>query len=83
MHTPPIFFEPQFVSNIIAGWLLLLLGAAVLLLAAVWMVWANEWADRERKPSAWRGLCAIGFGLFVVGFLWQVIGYARVGVLDW
>lgn len=83
MSTPPIFFEPRFVSNVIAGWLVLLLGVAILFLAAVWMVWANDWADRDRKPSTWRGLSAVGFGLFVVGLLWQLIGYARVGVLDW
>jgi drug/metabolite transporter (DMT)-like permease len=83
MRTPPIFFDPLFVSSVIAGWLVLLLGVGVLFVAAVWLVLAGEWAHAERKPAAWRGLCAIGFGLFIIGFLWQIIGYARVGVLEW
>jgi drug/metabolite transporter (DMT)-like permease len=83
MRYPSLFFDPQFVSNVVAGWLLCLLGAGLLLLAAIWWSWAGEWLHAERKPLAWRALSGAGFVVFIVGIFWQIVGYARVGILDW
>ncbi len=80
---PPIFFDPVFVVNVIAGWILTLGGAGLLLVAAVWSVVAGEWLGGQPKPAAYRGLCAIGVAAFVIGWLWQIVGYYRTGALTW
>jgi hypothetical protein len=81
MYQPPIFFDPTFVINVIAGWVLTLAGALVLLVAAIWSVAAGEWMSGEPKPAAWRGLCAVGVAIFIAGWVWQIVGYYRVGAL--
>ena len=83
MDNPPIFFDPRFVSNVIAGYLVSVLGALALLLAGVWFAQAGEWLREGRKPAAWRALCAVGLILFLGGILWQFVGYGRVGVATW
>jgi hypothetical protein len=35
------------------------------------------------KPGAWRALCTLGFALFIAGWVWQLVGYYRVGVVAW
>jgi hypothetical protein len=83
MYHPTIFFDPTFVINVIAGWVLTLVGALVLLLAAIWSVVAGEWLRGEPRPAAWRGLCAVGVAFFIAGWVWQIVGYYRVGALTW
>lgn len=83
MHHPTIFFDPAFVANVIAGWLLTLAGAGALLLAAIWSVAADEWLRGEPKPAAWRALCVVGVAVFIAGWLWQLIGYYRIGAVTW
>ena len=83
MPSPPIFFDPRFVANVIAGFLVTVLGAVVLFVAGLWFAQAGEWLRAERKPTAWRALCAIGVALFLLGLLWQFIGYGRVGAVTW
>ncbi len=83
MYHPTIFFDPVFTVNVMAGWLLTVAGALVLLVAAVWSVAAGEWLRGERKPAAWRALCAVGAGVFIAGWLWQIVGYYRVGAITW
>ena len=83
MPHPTIFFDPVFVVNVIAGWLLTALGAVILLAAAIWFVAAGEWLHGEPKPAAWRALCAAGFAAFLAGWLWQIVGYYRTGALTW
>ncbi len=82
MYDPPIFFDLSFVRNVIAGFALTLLGALVLLAAGVWSSQAGEWLRGERRPAAWRALCALGLALFVIGIVWQLIGYTPI-VRDW
>jgi hypothetical protein len=82
MH-PPIFFDPSFVANIIAGWFLTAGGVVLLLVAGVWSSVAEEqWLRGTPKPRAWRGLCAIGLAAFIAGWLWQMVGYYRIGALS-
>jgi hypothetical protein len=83
MYHPTIFFNPQFVVNVIAGWTLTVLGAVLLLAAAVWFVAAGEWAHGQPRPAAWRALCTLGFALFIAGWVWQLVGYYRVGAVGW
>ena len=82
MH-PPIFFDPSFVTNVIAGLIVTLGGVGLLLLAAIWSVVAGEWLQGAPKPAAFRGLCAVGTAVFLAGILWQIVGYYRVGILAW
>ena len=81
MH-PTIFFDPSFVANIIAGWFLTAGGVVLLLVAGIWSSVAEEqWLRGTPKPTAWRGLCAIGLAAFLAGLLWQMVGYYRIGAL--
>jgi predicted acyltransferase len=56
-------------------------GALALLVAAIWASAAGEWLRGEPRPAAWRGLCAVGVACFVAGWVWQIVGYYRVGAL--
>ena len=81
MH-PTIFFDPSFVVNVIAGLLLTAGGAVLLLVTAVWSSAAEEeWLRGTPKPTAWRGLRAVGLATFIAGWLWQIVGYYRIGAL--
>ena len=82
-YHPNIFFDPTFVANVIAGFLVTVAGAVLLLAAAVWFVAAGEWLRAGAKPTAWRALCALGVALFLGGWLWQIVGYYRVGLTVW
>jgi len=83
MYHAIIFFDPVFVINVIAGFLLTLAGAGLLLLAAIWSVFAGEWLHGEKRPAAWRGLCGVGAAVFLLGLVWQIVGYYRVGAVTW
>jgi uncharacterized membrane protein len=83
MYHPTIFFNPFFVTNVIAGFILTLLGALVLLVAAIWFMMAREWEHQPRRPASWRTLCTIGIAMFALGWVWQLVGYYRVGAVTW
>ena len=74
----PLAYSPVFAVNIIAGYLLTLLGAGLALAAGVWWMWAGEWAHGERRPPAFGALTVLAFILFVVGLFWQLAGYLRL-----
>jgi hypothetical protein len=80
---PPIFFDPVFVQNVIVGWLLVLAGAGALLLAGVWWAYASDSAQVNPRSPAWKALCVLGWGLVLLGWAWQLVGYVRFGVLKW
>jgi hypothetical protein len=80
---PPLFFDPAFVKDVIVGWLLVLAGAGLLLVAGAWWSWASDSAQVSPRSSAWRGLCALGWAVFIFGWAWQLVGYVRFGVLHW
>jgi phosphoglycerol transferase MdoB-like AlkP superfamily enzyme len=71
-------YSPTFALNVVAGYLLTVLGAVLALAAAVWWVRAQEWAHGEPRPPAFRALSALAFVLFVAGLFWQLIGYLRL-----
>jgi hypothetical protein len=73
-----IAYSHAFTVNIIAGYLLALLGALLALVAAVWWVQAQEWLDSGPPPPAFRALTAAAFTLFAIGIFWQLVGYLRL-----
>lgn len=71
--------------NIVAGYLLVLLGDLLALVAAGWWVQAHEWLDSGspqqtfRSPQqTFRALTAAAFTLFTIGIFWQLVGYLRL-----
>ena len=71
-------YSQTFAVNIIAGYLLTVLGAVLALAAGVWWMWAGEWAHGEPRPAAFKALSTLAFVLFVVGLFWQLAGYLRL-----
>jgi multisubunit Na+/H+ antiporter MnhG subunit len=70
-------FYNQFFTSVSAGLLLVVLGAVLLLVAAVGFARRPEPFAGDRPPSALRALSTIGFVIFLLGIAWQLIGYAR------
>lgn len=70
-------YSPIFAVNIIAGYLLTVLGAGLALATAVWFTVAGEWAHRE-APPAFRALGTVAVVLFIAGLFWQLTGYIRL-----
>jgi hypothetical protein len=74
----PLAYSPTFVVNVVAGYVLTVLGALLALAAGVWLVWAGgEWSHAE-PPRAFRALTAAAFTMFAVGIVWQLVGYLRL-----
>ncbi|HEX7787796.1 MAG TPA: hypothetical protein VF653_16375 [Methylomirabilota bacterium] len=83
MH-PTIFMDPVFTVSVMAGWILTLAGAGLLLVGAVWFSLAGEWRQGSgRPPSAFRALVGFGFFCWLGGLLWQFIGYFTTGAVTW
>src|SRR5262249_20871743 len=72
-----------FVANVITAFLVTLAGAVLLLVAAERFMVAGEWLPAGAKPTAWRALCALGLALFLGGWVWQIVGYYRLGLTVW
>ncbi len=71
-------YSETFAVNVIAGYLLTVLGAGLGLAAAVWWTRAREWGNGGPPPPAFRALSTLAFVLFVAGLFWQLIGYLRI-----
>jgi hypothetical protein len=71
-------YSPAFALNIVAGYLLTVLGAVLALAAAAWWSLAGEWLRGEPPPAAFRALSALAVILFVAGLVWQLAGYLRL-----
>jgi len=76
-------YSHTFALNVVAGYLLTVLGAVLALAAAVWWMRAGEWAHGEPQPPAFRALTALAFVLFVGGLFWQLAGYLRLNYTTW
>lgn len=76
-------YSPTFVVDVIAGYLLTVLGAVLALAAGVWWMLAGEFAHGEPEPRAFRALSAAAFAIFTVGLFWQLIGYLRLDYAGW
>ena len=71
-------YSQTFALNVMAGYLLTVLGAVLALAAAVWWMKAGEWAHGNQQPPAFRALSTLAFVLFVAGLFWQLAGYLRI-----
>ena len=80
MH-PTIFFDPVFVTNVIAGYLLTLLGAGILLVGGVWWSLASDASQESPRTGAFRAVCGLGWAVFVAGWVWQIIGYINTNAV--
>jgi hypothetical protein len=81
MH-PTIFLDPVFTVSVMAGWILTVAGAVLLLLGSLWYSLAGEWRP-ARPPSAFRALIGAGLVCWLGGLLWQFIGYFTTGSVTW
>jgi hypothetical protein len=82
MPYPTIFFGEAFLINVVIGWFLTAGGALLIMAGAVWATWAESTVPAQTpKSGPWRGLYALGLVAFVGGWIWQAIGYYRIGVL--
>jgi hypothetical protein len=82
MH-PPIFFDPEFVSNVILGYLVTLVGALILLVAGAWWAWNSDTSQQDPQSGAWRALCRVGWAVFIGGWIWQIVGYVTTHTVTW
>jgi hypothetical protein len=76
-HAMSLAYSQTFAVNIIAGYLLTVLGALLALAAVVWWTRAGEWAH-QTPPPAYRALSRGAIVLFVIGLVWQLAGYLRL-----
>jgi len=79
----PIAHSSTFPPNVIAAFLLTLLGAVLALALTVCWSWAEDRAHGGPPPPATRKLFAAAFALFTIGIFWQLIGYLRVDRAGW
>jgi hypothetical protein len=82
-YSPTIFLDKLFTEAVMAGWIVTLLGAGLLLLAAAWWSFAQDASQQSPRSGLWRGLCTLGFVTFLAGIGWQLVGYVRFGILNW
>lgn len=75
--------DPRFLWNVTAGYLVTLVGAALIVAAGMWLARAGAWALVARKPLAWQILSAVGCSLFMFGILWQLAALMRTGAVAW
>lgn len=80
---PVIFFDPRFVTHVIAGWVLTLAGVGLLLVAAAWWSWRSDASQQSPRSGLWRLVSFAGWACFVGGLVWQFVGYGRYGILVW
>jgi len=71
-------YSQTFAVNVIAGFLLTVLGAVLALATIVWWTWTGDAVPAESRARAFRALSAFAIVLFVVGLFWQLAGYLRL-----
>ncbi len=79
----PIAYSEAFTLNVVAGLLVTLLGAALAIALTVWWTREEDRAHGGPPPPAVRKLTVVAFGLFVIGILWQLVGYLRLERAGW
>ena len=71
-------YSPVFAVNVIAGYLLTVLGAVLGLAAVVWWTWTDDGARAGTMGPAPRLLSTLALTLFIVGLFWQLAGYLHL-----
>ncbi|MBI4590066.1 MAG: hypothetical protein HY725_14630 [Candidatus Rokubacteria bacterium] len=72
-----------FVRFVFPGWALAFLGALLLLGAAAYWSVKSDGVRLHVKPAWWRAAVALGVGLFILGAVWQLVGYVQIGAVTW
>ena len=72
-----------FVRFVFPGWALCLFGALLLLVAATYWTVKSDGVRLHAKPPWWRAAVALGFLSFIIGAIWQLGGYVRIGAVTW
>lgn len=72
-----------FIKFVFPGWALAVLGALLLLVAAGYWTVKSDGARLHTKPAWWRAAVAAGTLAFILGAIWQLVGYVRIGVTTW
>ena len=78
-----VLSDPRFLWNVMAGYLVTLVGAVLIVAAGMWLSRAGTWALIARKPLAWQALSAAGCALFMFGILWLLVAFMRTGAVAW
>lgn len=83
MPIHPEEFLMPFVRYVFPGWALAFLGALLLLAAAVYWTLRSDGVRLTVKPPCWRAVVAAGALSFILGAVWQLLGYVRIGAVTW
>jgi hypothetical protein len=70
-------FYYRFFMSVSVGFVITVLGAALLLLTAIWFSRQRELFVGERPAFVIRALSSVGFVMFFAGIAWQLAGYMR------
>jgi hypothetical protein len=73
----PMAYSSTFALNVIAGYLLTVLGAVLSLVTIIWWRAADGWRHRQ-PPTSFRALSTAAVGIFIIGIFWQIIGYLTI-----
>lgn len=79
----PSEIEMPFVKFVFPGWALSAVGALLLLGAAVYWTVKSDGIRLHVRPAWWRVAVAIGTLSFLLGVVWQLVGYVRIGAVTW
>lgn len=79
----PTEIAMPFVQFVFPGWALAVLGALLLLVAAGYWTVMSDGVRLHAKPAWWRAAVLVGTLAFVVGAVWQLIGYVQIGATTW
>jgi hypothetical protein len=79
----PIAYSATFTPNVIAGLLITLFAAVLVLGVTICWSWAEDRTYGGPPPASIRKLSVIAFTLFAIGIFWQLIGYLRMEWAGW
>ncbi len=72
-----------FVRYVFPGYMLCLIGAVLLLIAAAYWTVKSDGVRLHVKPAWWRLVTTLGFLAFTVGVVLQLAGYVWIGAVTW
>lgn len=79
----PSELQMPFVKFVFPGWALAFVGALMLLGAAIYWAQRSDGVRLDSKPGWWRAAVALGWFALMLGILWQLMGYFRIGAVTW
>lgn len=79
----PSEFQMPFVMFVFPGWVLCFLGGVLLLVAAIFWSATSDGVRLHLKPGWWRAAVTVGVVAFILGVVWQLVGYVQIGAVTW